>query len=54
MKELADIEKLHLHVLLKLYIDELSTINLEKKLKKEEDKIGIGDMSQDETVLLDE
>jgi hypothetical protein len=54
LKELADIEKLHLHVLLKLYIDELSTINLEKKLKKEEDKIGIGDMSQDETVLLDE
>ena len=37
LKELADIEKLHLHVLLKLYIDELSTINLEKKLKKEED-----------------
>ena len=27
---------------------------VEKKLKKEEDKIGIGDMSQDETVLLDE
>lgn len=54
LKQLENIEKLHLQILLKLYIDELSVINLEKKLKKKEDEAGIGEVTQDKTILMDE